>query len=92
MPGELGFGAAWWGRRLIELDGGYTNLAADKCTGTVAWRPGARTRSDQRWRSAGGRRRARRSGARAPRRGDGDLGPSAEQEDQGMERTDVRMN
>jgi hypothetical protein len=51
MPGELGFGAAWWGRRLIELDGGYTNLAADKCTGTMAcglasragaWREGAR--------------------------------------------------
>ena len=51
MPGELRFGAAWWGRRLIELDGGYMNLAADKCTGTMAcglasragaWREGAR--------------------------------------------------
>jgi hypothetical protein len=28
--GELGSGAAQWGRRLIELHGGYTNLAADK--------------------------------------------------------------
>jgi hypothetical protein len=46
--GELGSGAARWGRRLIELHGGYTNLAADKRTGAMACslasRVGARAR------------------------------------------------
>lgn len=50
-PGELGSGAARWGRRMIELHGGYTNLAADKRAGAMAcglafmagsWREGAR--------------------------------------------------
>lgn len=50
-PRELGSSIARWGRRLIELHGGYTNLVADKCAGAMAcglafragaWREGAR--------------------------------------------------